>query len=93
MPWPSSARTGVTARWMIAVMTIAIVAAAIGLVIGTAAIAIPRLVARRNDPYSDADALAYENATGRSARQIEQDNAAVQVRQQNRSQRRSGSDG
>jgi hypothetical protein len=77
---------------MIVTMTIAIVAAAIGLLIGTAAIAIPRLVARRNDPYNDADALAYEKETGRSARQIEQDNAAVQV-QQNRSQQRSGSDG
>lgn len=74
-------------------MTIAIVAAAIGLLIGTAAIMIPRLVARRNDPYDNADARAYENETGRSAREIEQDNAAVQVRQQNRSQQRRGSDG
>lgn len=74
-------------------MATAIVAAAIGLLLGTAAIVIPRLVARRNDPYNNADALAYENETRRSARQIEQDNAAVQARQQNRSQQRSGSDG
>lgn len=78
---------------MIVVMATAIIAAAIGLLIGTAAIVIPRLISRRNDPYNDADALAYENQTGRSARQIEQDNEAVQVRQQNRSQQRSGSDG
>lgn len=78
---------------MIVVMATAIVAAAIGLLLGTAAIVIPRLVARRNDPYNNADALAYENETRRSARQIEQDNAAVQARQQNRSQQRSGSDG
>lgn len=78
---------------MIVVMATAIIAAAIGLLIATAAIVIPRLISRRNDPYNDADALAYENQTGRSARQIEQDNEAVQVRQQNRSQQRSGSDG
>jgi hypothetical protein len=78
---------------MIAVMTIAIVAAVIGLLLGTAAIAIPRLVARRNDPYNDADALAYENETGRSGREIEQDNAAARARQQNSSQQRSRSDG
>lgn len=78
---------------MIVVMATAIIAAAIGLLIGTAAIVIPRLISRRNDPYNDVDALAYENQTGRSARQIEQDNEAVQVRQQNRSQQRSGSDG
>jgi hypothetical protein len=74
-------------------MTIAIVAAAIGLLLGTAAIVIPRLVARRNNPYDDADALAYENKTGRSGREIEQDNAAAQARQQSSSQQRSRSDG
>lgn len=78
---------------MIVVMTIAIVAAAIGLLIGTSAIVIPRLVARKNDPYNDADALSYENETGRSAREIEEDNAAVRVRQQDGSQQRSSADG
>jgi predicted kinase len=72
-------------------MITAIVAAALGLLIGTACLVIPRVVARRNDPYNDADALAYENETGRSAREIEQDNAAVRVRQQNRSQQGRGS--
>jgi uncharacterized membrane protein YccC len=73
-------------------MVIGIVAAAIGALIALACVAIPRLVARRNDPYSNADALAYESKTGRSARQIEQDNAAARVQQQNRSQQGSGSD-
>jgi predicted kinase len=73
-------------------MVTAIVAAALGLLIGTACIVIPRVVARRNDPYSDADAVAYESETGRSAQEIEHDNAAMKIRQQNRSQQGSGSD-
>lgn len=73
-------------------MVIAIVAAAAGVLIALACVGIPRLIARRNDPYGDADALAYENKTGRSAQQIEQDNAAVKARQQNGLQQRSGPD-
>ncbi|MGB6453872.1 MAG: hypothetical protein WBH47_05190 [Streptosporangiaceae bacterium] len=65
-------------------MVIAIVAAAAGILIALACVEIPRLVARRSDPYNDADALAYESKTGRSAQQIEQDNSA---------QQQSGSDG
>jgi hypothetical protein len=74
-------------------MVIAIVAAAVGVLIALACIEIPRRVARRNNPYDNAVALAYERKTGRSAQQIEQDNAVVQARQQNRSQQDSGSDG
>ena len=74
-------------------MAIGIVTAAIGLLIATACIMIPRVVARRNEPYDHADALRYEKETGRSAREIEQDNAAWKVRQQSRSQQGSGSDG
>ncbi len=74
-------------------MVTAIVAAALGLLIGAACMVIPRVVARRNDPYSDADALAYEHETGRSAREIEQDNAAVKAHQQHRPQQGSGFDG
>jgi hypothetical protein len=48
------------------------VAAALGVLVATACVMIPRMVARRNKPYDDADALVYENKTGRSARQIEQ---------------------
>jgi predicted kinase len=66
-------------------MAIGIVAAALGVVIATACVMIPRLMARRNDPYSHADALAYEKETDRSADEIEQENAAVKMRQQNRS--------
>ena len=63
-------------------MAIGIFAAVLGLVIAVACIWIPRFVARRNDPYSRADALAYERETGRSATEIEQGNAAVRARQQ-----------
>jgi predicted kinase len=74
-------------------MVIAIVAAAAGVLIALACVEIPRLVARRNDPYNDADALAYEKKTGRSAQQIERDNAAARVRQQNKPEQRGGSGG
>ncbi len=71
-------------------MVIGIVAAALGILIAAACVMIPRLVARRSNPYDDADALAYENETGRSARKIEQDNAAAQAQQQNRSEQPNG---
>lgn len=47
-------------------MAIGIVTAALGLLIAAACIMIPRVVARRNDPYDDADALEYEEETGRA---------------------------
>jgi hypothetical protein len=72
-------------------MTIGIIAAVLGLMIAAACIWIPRVVSRRNDPYNHADALAYEKETGRSAQEIEQDNAALRTRQ-DRSTRQSGTE-
>lgn len=76
-------------------MTIAILAALLGLLIGTAAIVIPRVVARHNDPEYDADSRAYMKETGRSARDIAQGNADEVVQQEHeaRSQQAGGSDG
>ena len=62
-------------------MTIGVIAAVLGLLIAVACIWIPRVVSRRNDPYNHADALAYEEETGRSAQEIEQGNAAVRAGQ------------
>jgi hypothetical protein len=57
-------------------MTIAILALVLGLVIATAAIGIPRVVAiRKNDPEDHADSTAYLRETGRSAQDIARDNA------------------
>jgi hypothetical protein len=71
-------------------MAIGIFAADLGLLIAAACIMIPRVVSRRNDPYDNADALAYKKETGRSAQEIERGNAAVRTRQQNRSKQHSG---
>jgi hypothetical protein len=75
-------------------MTIGILAAVLGLLIATAAIWIPRLVARRNDPYDKTDSLAYMKETGRSAQDIARDNSGQAFRQDNdsRSQRVGRSD-
>ena len=64
-------------------MTIAILAAVLGLLIATAAIAIPRVVARRNNPEDHADSQAYLKETGRSAQDIAQGNAGQAFGQQN----------
>jgi hypothetical protein len=75
-------------------MTIAILAAVLGLLIATAAIAIPRVVARRNNPEDHADSQAYLKETGRSARDIAQGNAGQAVGQDDAgSQQAGGSDG
>jgi hypothetical protein len=75
-------------------MTIAILAAVLGLLIATAAIAIPRVVARRNNPEDHADSQAYLKETGRSARDIAQGNAGQALGQDDaRSQQAGGSDG
>jgi len=71
-------------------MVIAIVAAAVGVLVAFACVEVPRLVARRNKPYDHADAIAYEHETGRSAQQIEHDNAVVRAQQQDRPQQGSG---
>jgi hypothetical protein len=64
-------------------MTIGILAAVLGLLLATAAIVIPRVVNRRNNPDYDADSRAYQRETGRSARDIAQGNAAQALRQDN----------
>ena len=76
-------------------MTIGILAAVLGLLLAAAAIIIPRLVNRRNDPEYDADTRAYQKETGRSARDIAQDNADQAFQQENGagSQQAGGSDG
>ncbi len=74
-------------------MVIAIVAGAAGVLIALACVELPRLMARRNDPYGNADALAYESKTGRSAQQIEQENAAVKAQQEAGPQQQNGTDG
>jgi len=57
-------------------MTIAIIAAVLGLLFGTAAIVIPRIVNRKNQPEDEADSQAYLRDTGRSAADITRDNQA-----------------
>jgi len=76
-------------------MTIGILAAVLGLLLAAAAIIIPRLVNRRNDPEYDADTRAYQKETGRSARDIAQGNADQAFRQENGagSRQAGGSDG
>jgi len=76
-------------------MTIGILAAGLGLLLAAAAIVIPRLVNRRNDPEYDADSRAYQKETGRSARDIAQDNAdqAFQQEKDSGSHQVGGSDG
>jgi hypothetical protein len=64
-------------------MTIGILAAVLGLLIAAAAIWIPRLVARRNNPYDETDARAYMKETGRSARDIARDSSGLAFRQEN----------
>jgi cell division septation protein DedD len=74
-------------------MGIAIAAGAVGVLIAFACVQVPRLFARRNKPYDDADAIAYEHQTGRSAQQIEQENAVVRPPQQAKPQEGTSSDG
>ncbi len=63
-------------------MAVGIFAAALGLLIGAACIVIPRVVGRRNNPYDETDAVAYEQETGRSAKEIEQENVAGNLPQE-----------
>ena len=60
-------------------MVIGILAAVLGLLLATAAIVIPRMVARRNDPGDDAASRAYLASTGRSAKEVEQANRGRQA--------------
>lgn len=74
-------------------MAIGILAAVLAVLIAAACIGIPQLVRIRHQQPDDDDALAYEKETGRSARDIAQENAAVRAQQENdvRSQQASGS--
>jgi hypothetical protein len=60
-------------------MAIGILAAVLGLLLATAAIVIPRMMARRNDPEDDAASRAYLASTGRSAQEIAQANRGWKV--------------
>jgi hypothetical protein len=61
-------------------MAIPILAAVLGLLFGTAAIVIPRVVNRHSNPDDHADSRAYVASTGRSAGEIVQGNRSVQTR-------------
>ncbi len=76
-------------------MTIGILAAALGLLISAAAIIIPRIVNRGNNPEDHTDSLAYLKQTGRTAQDIARGNAGVAFQQENDagSQQAGGSDG
>lgn len=60
-------------------MAIGILAAVLGLLFGTAAIVIPRMVSRHNRPEDHSDSRAYLADTGRSAEKIAQDNSGSQA--------------
>jgi hypothetical protein len=60
-------------------MAIGILAAVLGLLLATAAIVIPRMVARRNDPEDDAASRAYLASTGRTGQEIAQANRGLKV--------------
>ena len=61
-------------------MAIGILAAVLGLLFGTAAIVIPRIAARHNNPGDDAASRAYLAATGRSAAEVAQANLGRNMR-------------
>ena len=64
-------------------MAIGILAAVLGLLFGTAAIVIPRMVNRHNRPEDHSDSRAYLANTGRSAEDIAQGNRSLQARSDN----------
>ena len=64
-------------------MAIGILAAVLGLLLGAAAIIIPRIVNRHNNPEDHSDSLAYLANTGRSAEEIVQGNRSLQARPDN----------
>jgi hypothetical protein len=76
-------------------MTIAILASVLGVLIAAAAIIIPQIVNRRNNPDDHADSQAYLKQTGRSAQDIARGNADLAYQQKNDagSQQAGGSDG
>jgi hypothetical protein len=60
-------------------MAIGILAAVLGLLLATAAIVIPRIVTRHNNPEDDTASRAYLASTGRSAEEVEQANRGRQA--------------
>jgi len=60
-------------------MVIGILAAVLGLLFGTAAIVIPRIVSRHNRPDDHSDSQAYLANTGRSAEEIAKGNRSAQA--------------
>jgi hypothetical protein len=64
-------------------MAIGILAAVLGLLFGTAAIIIPRIVNRHNQPEDHSDSQAYLANTGRSAQEIVQGNRSLQAQSGN----------
>jgi hypothetical protein len=62
-------------------MAIGILAAVLGALIGAAALIIPRIVNRGNNPEDHTDSLAYLRQTGRSADDIVRGNASAASRQ------------
>jgi hypothetical protein len=76
-------------------MTIGILAAVLGLLISAAAIGIPRIINRGNNPEDHTDSLAYLEQTGRSAEDIARGNAgqAFQQNQDVGSRQAQGPDG
>jgi len=64
-------------------MAIGILAAVLGLLFGTAAIVIPRMVNRHNNPDDHSDSRAYLANTGRSGEEIVRGNRSVQAQPDN----------
>lgn len=64
-------------------MAIGILAAVLGLLFGTAAIVIPRIVNRHNQPEDHSDSRAYLANTGRSANEIVEGNHSLSARSDN----------
>jgi hypothetical protein len=71
-------------------MAIGILAAVLGLLFGTAAIIIPRIVNRHNSPEDHSDSEAYLANTGRSAEEIAQGNLRLQARSESDAESRRG---
>ncbi|HEY3954905.1 MAG TPA: hypothetical protein VGM53_16150 [Streptosporangiaceae bacterium] len=63
-------------------MAITILAVVLGLLLAAAAISIPQLVRARRQRPDDDDTQAYLRKTGRSGRDIAQENAAVRAEQE-----------
>jgi hypothetical protein len=67
-------------------MAIGILAAVLGLLLAAAAIVIPRVVARHNNPEDDEASRAYLASTGRSAEEVELANQGGQATSDERPQ-------